>query len=74
VKLKPDPDLKRDLLMAYWLLEERLTEAEEWEVYAAIEFDRYDYALTRMSELAGERRAADVQELLIEISTRSTRR
>jgi hypothetical protein len=54
-KLEPHPDLKRDLMTAYSLLDEHLTDAESWEVYAAIEFGRYEEALARMRELAGKK-------------------
>ncbi len=67
MKLKPYPDLKLELLEAYSLLEGDLTEAEAWQVYAAIEFDHYDDALNQMNVLTGERMAHDAQEALAAI-------
>ncbi len=71
MKLKPYPDLKLDLLTAYSLLDDHLTDAESWEVYAAIEFGRYDEALERMRELARESFATDAEEILAAIETQA---
>jgi len=66
-RLKPYPDLKLDLTTAYSLLDDHLTDAESWEVYAAITMGAYDEALARMRELARERAARDAEEVLAEV-------
>ena len=73
-KLEPYPDLKLDLTTAYSLLDPHLTDAESWEVYATIVMGEYDEALSRMRELAGERRASEAAAVLAEVVRRAADR
>jgi hypothetical protein len=68
--VSPMARAERDLMTAYSLLDEHLTDAESWEVYAAIEFGRYEEALARMRELAGEEAVPDVHALLVAVECR----
>jgi len=65
--LEPYPDFKLDLTTAYSLLDGYLTEAESWEVYAAIGCGEYDEALALIGQLARERGARDAEEVLIRL-------
>lgn len=65
-------DLKRDLMTAYSLLEDELTDAEAWEIYARIAvLGEYEEALLQLRDLAASRSAAHVLELLTEVSRRA---
>jgi len=65
-------DLKRDLMTAYSLLEDDLTDAEAWELYARIAvLGEYEEALLRLRDLAASRSAAHVLELLAEVASRA---
>ena len=65
-------DLKRDLMTAYSLLEDELTDTEAWELYARIAvLGEYEEALLQLRDLAASRSAALVVELLAEVCHRA---
>jgi hypothetical protein len=63
-------DLKLDLSTALSLLEQELTDAEAWEVYARIELGAYKEALVQLQELATSRDVQDAIEFLHEVARR----
>jgi hypothetical protein len=65
-------DLKRDLMTAYSLLEDDLTDAEAWELYVRIAvLGEYEGALLQLMDLATAQRATHIVEFLGEVSRRA---
>ena len=67
----PPKPFKLDLATALSQLDDGLTDAESWELYAAVEMGAYGEALARMRELARDRAARDAEEVLAEVERRA---
>jgi hypothetical protein len=64
-------DLKLDLSTAQGLLDDSITDADSWELYALIEMREYEAALLRLRTLAEVSGSNDAAEFLAEIAKRA---
>jgi hypothetical protein len=65
-------DLRRDLMTALSLLEDELTDAEAWELYARIAvLSDYENALLQLRDLAARRGATHAAQVLAEVARRA---
>jgi len=58
-------------MTAFSLLDDQITDAKSWEIYAMIEMGHLEAALLEIQALASNRAAADAQDVLANIWRRS---